>query len=250
MKKLLSFFLASLWINSGEALVGDATNLADANEKPTVMITSDRGNFCTGTVIAPDLILTAAHCVGGDADVKLIDLDARRQPTLRDVVGVVRHPQFDLQAILAHRATADLALLKLSSALGRKVATLSNRQDRIVVGERFAVWGYGVSAPGNGKTAGILRQAVLIATGRPGNLQLRLADPAATNRKAGLGACTGDSGAPVFQNNDPALGVIGVVSWSTGPNQTAGCGGLTGVTPITLYRSWIIDTARKMGSAI
>ncbi len=44
--------------------------------------------------------------------------------------------------------------------------------------------------------------------------------------------------------------LIGVVSWSTGPNLTAGCGGMTGVTPIQLYRGWIIDTARKLGSPV
>jgi hypothetical protein len=44
--------------------------------------------------------------------------------------------------------------------------------------------------------------------------------------------------------------VIGVVSWSTGPNLSAGCGGLTGVTPLTRYRAWIIDTARALGSPL
>jgi hypothetical protein len=41
--------------------------------------------------------------------------------------------------------------------------------------------------------------------------------------------------------------IVGVVSWSTGPNNTDGCGGLTGVTPLTLYREWILRTARGWG---
>jgi hypothetical protein len=41
-----------------------------------------------------------------------------------------------------------------------------------------------------------------------------------------------------------------VVSWSTGPNETAGCGGLTGLTPLLAYRDWIIATAKKLGSPI
>jgi hypothetical protein len=28
---------------------------------------------------------------------------------------------------------------------------------------------------------------------------------------------------------------------------TAGCGGLTGITPLVKYRGWIVDTARKLG---
>jgi len=41
--------------------------------------------------------------------------------------------------------------------------------------------------------------------------------------------------------------IVGVISWSTGPNGSTGCGGLTGVTPLTLYRDWIVQTARQWG---
>jgi hypothetical protein len=41
--------------------------------------------------------------------------------------------------------------------------------------------------------------------------------------------------------------IVGVVSWSTGPNGSAGCGGMTGVTPLTLYRDWVVQTAQKWG---
>ena len=81
-----------------------------------------------------------------------------------------------------------------------------------------------------------MRTATLVATGQPGSLQIRLMDPATQNERAGLGACVGDSGAPVFTNAGGALAVIGVVSWSTGPKNAAGCGGLTGVTPLARYR--------------
>ena len=40
------------------------------------------------------------------------------------------------------------------------------------------------------------------------------------------------------------------MSWSTGPKLAAGCGGLTGVTPLTRYRAWIVETADKLGSAL
>jgi hypothetical protein len=41
-----------------------------------------------------------------------------------------------------------------------------------------------------------------------------------------------------------------VVSWSTGANNADGCGGLTGVTPLTLYREWIVQTAAKFGNPL
>ena len=43
---------------------------------------------------------------------------------------------------------------------------------------------------------------------------------------------------------------IAVVSWTTAPHDEEGCGGLTGLTPLLLYHSWIVDTARKFKSPI
>jgi secreted trypsin-like serine protease len=83
-----------------------------------------------------------------------------------------------------------------------------------------------------------------------GAAPVRLVDPATKGVSAGLGACTGDSGAPAFRDAGGNLTIIGVVSWSTGPNLGAGCGGLTGITPLVRYRAWIVDTARRLGSPL
>jgi hypothetical protein len=112
------------------------------------------------------------------------------------------------------------------------------------------VVGYGLTVRGDGRTGGTARVASLVVTGQPGTLQIRLFDPASKGLTAGLGACAGDSGAPVFRSSDAAPAVLGVVSWSTGPNLTAGCGGLTGVTPLVQYRGWILDMARKLGTPL
>ena len=89
-----------------------------------------------------------------------------------------------------------------------------------------------------------------MATGQPGTLQIRLFDPRTKGDSAGLGACTGDSGAPAFRQENGSLAIVGVVSWSTGPKLTAGCGGLTGITPTVLYRSWIVSAARALASPL
>ncbi len=51
----------------------------------------------------------------------------------------------------------------------------------------------------------------------------------------------------MFEDQQGKPVVIGIISWSTGPNNAGGCGGLTGVTPLTLYRDWIAKTARQWG---
>jgi secreted trypsin-like serine protease len=212
------------------------------------MITGSGGTFCTGAAIARDLVLSAAHCVLPGADYKLIEFNAARQPVLLDIRQIARHPNFNLQTLLGHRATADVALLKLAAPLPADIqpAVLDRADRKPQPGDRYSVTGYGLAVRGDGKTGGTLRTAQLVATGKPGNLQIRLVDPATGGNAPGLGACTGDSGAPVYEGT----ALAGVVSWSTGPNMTAGCGGLTGVTPLTLYRGWIVDTARKLGSPL
>jgi secreted trypsin-like serine protease len=107
-----------------------------------------------------------------------------------------------------------------------------------------------VTVRGDGQTGGTARTATLVVTGQPGWLQIRLFDPVSKGRGAGLGACAGDSGAPAFYGSGDALSIIGVVSWSTGPNLTTGCGGLTGLTPLARYRAWIVDTARQLGTLL
>jgi hypothetical protein len=185
------------------------------------------------------------------ADYKLVEFNAQRQPSLRDVAQVERHPQFSLNTLLAHRATADVALLKLAAPVAKATpAAVHLSPLAVAVGDRFVVAGYGVSERGSGKSGGTLRAATLVATGKPGNLQIRLMDAATRGERPGLGACTGDSGGAAFAEIGGRLAVIGVVSWSTGPNMGEGCGGLTGITPLSLYGAWISGTAKKLGSPL
>ncbi len=233
------------------AIVGGGAPSADGVGRSVVTIVGSRGNFCTGALIAPKIVLTAAHCVQPGADYKIVEYGADKQPSLQGVKRVAIHPAFKMEAMLAHRATADVALLQLDSAAkGKTPSTLDLPNIPIVVGGRFTIAGIGVTVRGNGNSGGTIRAAGLVATGKPGTLQIRLVDPVSLGTRDGLGACTGDSGGPVFEDKPSGPAIIGIVSWSTGPNGTAGCGGLTGVTPLTLYRDWLVQTARQWGAGL
>jgi secreted trypsin-like serine protease len=243
--------LALLSAAPAYAIVGGGVPSADGVARSVVTIVGSRGNFCTGAMIAPKIVLTAAHCVQPGADYKIVDYGADRQPSLQDVKTIAIHPGFNMQTMLAHRATADVALLQLDApAKAKAPAVLGAPNIPIQVGGRFTIAGIGVTVRGDGKSGGTIRVAGLIATGKPGTLQIRLVDPVGQGTRDGLGACTGDSGAPVFEDKQTGPAIIGVVSWSTGPNGSAGCGGLTGVTPLTLYRDWLVQTARQWGAGL
>lgn len=249
---LLAVILASAMPGAwtATAMVGRAMPGEDGVGRSVVTIVGSRGTFCSGAVIAPDLVLSAAHCVLPGAEYKIVLYDERRQPHLQDVRRVASHPRFNMQGIASHRASADVALLQLSKPLPIMSAPIGVPIEPLMPGRSFTVAGVGVARPGDGSSGGTVRIADLVATGRPGRLQIRLVDPATDNKHDGAGACTGDSGAPVFEDQQGRAVIVGVVSWSTGPNDSSGCGGLTGVTPLSLYRDWILQTARGWGIAL
>jgi hypothetical protein len=254
MKSRVAFLalLGLAIVAPAQAIVGGGSAAPDALARAVVTVVGSRGNFCTGALIAPDLVLTAAHCVLPGATYKIVDYGADHAPKLLDTKNVAAHPSFSLPTLLGHRATADVALLQLATAVpsGKLPAVTGVPQAPINDGARFAIVGMGVAIRGDGRSGGVIRAAGLVATGKPGTLQIRLVDAATQGTREGLGACTGDSGAPVFEEQQGRSVIVGLVSWSTGANNAAGCGGLTGVTPLTLYRDWILQTAHAWGARL
>ena len=232
------------------AITGNAPPATGWAARPIVMIVDARGDLCTGTALARDLVLTAAHCVTRAIRNEVKLYQSGQSIAVREIA---RHPQFNMARYAISLATADVALLKLAAPLPDIVmpATLAPLR-RVAVGETLTIAGFGVSAAGSARGVGVPRMAMLTVTGKPGSLQIRLYDGDTRDQRGGLGACTGNSGAPAYEaaNSANAGQVIGIVSWSTGPNNTEGCGGLTGVTPLLLYRDWIIEAAGKFGSPL
>jgi secreted trypsin-like serine protease len=246
MHPALLAFAFSLFSAPALAITGNAP-VALVQGRHAVMIVGSHGTFCTGAAIARDLVLTAGHCVEAATRYKIVEFDHAHRPQLLDVAQTVRHPQFNVQTLFAHRATADVALMKMAQPLPADIIpAVLGTVPTPKPGDMLTVVGYGLAIRGDGKSGGTLRAAQLAVTGKPGNLQIRLVDPKTGGITSGMGACTGDSGAPIFFG----MVLVGVVSWSTGPNMSAGCGGLTGVTPTALYRTWIVEEARKLGSPL
>lgn len=248
MKKLATFITTALLLATpAHAIVGGGTPQADGVARAVVTIVGSRGNSCTGTLIAPTIVLTGAHCVPPGADYKIVDRSGGA-PQLLNVRTIAIHPGYKAQV---HRAGADVALLQLEIPLkGKSTVPVGAPNIPIQVGSRFVIAGTGVTVRGDGRSGGATRVAGLVVTGQPGTLQIRLVDPVTNGVRDGIGACTGDSGGPVFEDKPSGAVLVGVISWATGPNAGDGCGGLTGVTPLTLYRDWILQTARSWGAAL
>ena len=234
--------LSALVSPPATALVGGAQPADAAVARHVVQILGGQ-SLCTGVAIAPDLVLTAAHCVL-DGKVRIVTTEGRATIS-REVAGVAAHPQFS-----SRTDAPDIAMLKIGATATSRLtpAALSERRAPPSVGDRFIVAGYGVAVQGDRKSAGKLRAATLVATDRPNSQLLSLIDPRKLGEKAGLGVCHGDSGGPVLDENDRTL--VGIISWSAGTQGEPTCGFVSGVIPLARYRYWLEDTAAKLGSAL
>jgi secreted trypsin-like serine protease len=246
---LATVVLCTVFQQPAAALVGRAQLAEGDVAQHVVMIKSARGGYCTGTVLAPHIALTAAHCVWGKTEITVSGWpDAGAES--HKVIAVVAHPLYDARSYAKSQAAIDLALLKLESPL-RETKPVILRARVPLPGERFGIAGFGLKASGSLAGPRTLQTATLIVVGEPSSLQLRLVDPASRGGAvAGLGSCYGDSGGPVFEWSGDRFVLIGLLSWSNGPNMSMGCGGFTGVTPLVRHRGWIIKTAREMGSIL
>jgi len=208
-----------------------------------VLIAGER-SLCSGVAIAPDLVLTAAHCVFDNGKYRLVTFEGRRSGS-KEVTAVTPHPQFSPRS-----DAPDLALVKLAARPAPNLipVAFSDRRAPPSVGDRFIVAGFGVAVQGDRKSAGKLRAATLVATERPNSQQLSLVDPLKLGDSAGLGVCNGDSGGPVFDENDHTL--VGIISWSSRNDGEPVCGFLSGIIPLPRYRYWIFETATRMGSPL
>jgi len=234
----LAAVAALLFTAPAHAIVGGQTASADFKAE-AAMIVSTRGASCTGVVLAPSVVLTAAHCVQPAADYAVVVFEAAG-PRLIPVARVALHPSFDPNSFETRRPTPDLALLKLSAPLPGSFQPAQLSSDMALPAKRsgFTLVGFGVTKDGDGKSAGTLRTVSLPSIGTTGGIMIRLSDGTAK------GGCTGDSGGPVFLDGV----VAGIIGWSTATGGARGCGGVTGATLVGPQRPWIDATTRGMGN--
>lgn len=238
-------FVSILVSPPAHALIGGQPAPANIAAQ-TALIVSTRGASCTGTVLTRDLVLTAAHCVAPKSDYAIVVFEVTG-PRIVPASRIELHPRFDPDHFRTRKPTPDLALIKVSQPLPAtfQAARLARDGNAPKAGDSFLLAGYGVTAEGEGASAGKLNTLSLPAIGNTiddtGVIMVRL--QASGGKSAG--ACTGDSGGPVYRGNE----VAAVIGWSTGRNGN-GCGSVTGATLVAKQLDWIAKTAQQMGSSL
>ena len=203
--------------------------------------------FCTGTLIAEDVVVTAEHCVDdlrGDEEF-LIGFDGMRPDDARAVADVMAEDTIEGGAV---GFGADIALVYLEEPIDYIEPAEMARVADDNVGENFVNIGYGVR--NNDEDSGLRFLGMVELRGIAGNMadnlygdfdgflehvdelgiaappediyeMLELLDVEATfgHQEGNAQSCFGDSGGPVMRDEGGQLTVYGVVSWGLGTDE-------------------------------
>ncbi len=210
----------------------------------------DQAYICTGTLIAQDIVVTAAHCVATqpenirivfDTDISDIT-QANAASKVRKITGYLANPKYAMNKD-QDQDTGDIAVIRIAGSLpdGYHPATLYSGTPQ--AGDDAVLAGYGITDGQTQAGSGVLRQVSVPVASVFSQTEIEL------DQRGGKGACHGDSGGPAFANTGNGLALWGVTSRGY-PNTQAGatCTMFVVYTEVGAYTDFIAQAEQTLRS--
>jgi secreted trypsin-like serine protease len=231
-------------------------DIADAHWQVALVDGNDnsRFQFCGGSLIAPNWVLTAAHCV----DNSLVQKDPKRLDVIAgtltyktggvrtDVDKIIVHPNWGATGV---QLDFDATLLRLKTPITAVAPIkLMTPTGNLPVGPNVRVTGWGAISEGGPVSDKLLFVDVPVVStaecNKPESYDGRITDQmfCAGFRAGGFDSCQGDSGGPVVSGLSGTRELAGIVSWGFGCARELLYGVYTRVTTVS---QWATETMER-----
>jgi len=251
MKKLflLTVLITCTSLFGGYRIIGG--QVAPKGEYPWMVSIRKKNNnmhLCGGTLIDPEWVLTAGHCIVSPFG------NIKTKDDIKLVIGRynIREDEgetIDAEEIFVNHEFSilfmenDIALIKLKTPSAIPSVTLEEIPEEYTAGEYATVMGWGVQA--NYAMHDLLHEVEVPVVSNEecreaGNAYETVQETTicAGYASGGKDACQGDSGGPLIRKNGEKYTQIGIVSWGEGCAEPGKYGVYTNVSK---YLNWIED---------
>ncbi len=198
-----------------DPLVVGGSRVPDGKWQDAAAIMSSYGGaVCSGTLIAPDVVLTAGHCIGMGSSVVLGSTDLNQSGGEEiDIIQQTEYPN--------SYNTYDVGLLKLAAAstiAPRPIASGCIRDNYTADGADVAIVGFGAIDQDGSVYPDALYEAFTTISDADCSNDIHGCNTAArpdgelTAGGGGIDSCNGDSGGPLYLLTDRGEFLVGVTS--------------------------------------